>query len=83
MSIEIFLSIVGLVFVIASGVVASWVSARVDSARLSERIDSLESKLKAHEASTMNRDAETQKALKELLEMVHEIKILLAEKGIK
>jgi formylmethanofuran dehydrogenase subunit B len=80
---ENFISILSLAAVIASGVIASWVSFRVDSARTSARIDSIEVRIESLESSMEKREVDVQNALKELLSMVHDIKILLAERGIK
>lgn len=57
---------------IAGGGITSWVSLSNNIARLNERVEYLE----------RSEDA-INKTLKELLNMVQEIKVLLAEKGIK
>lgn len=57
---------------IAGGGITAWVSLSNNIARLNERVEHLE----------RSEDA-INKTLKELLNMVQEIKVLLAEKGIK
>ena len=57
---------------IAGGGITAWVSLSNNIARLNERVEYLE----------RSEDA-INKTLKELLNMVQEIKVLLAEKGIK
>ena len=57
---------------ILGGGITAWVALSNNLARLSERVDMLEKS-----------EDKVNEALKELLTMVQEIKILLAEKGIK
>ena len=57
---------------VAGGGITSWVSLSNNLARLNERVEQLE-----RSEDNINR------SLKELLNMVQEIKVLLAEKGIK
>lgn len=64
--------IVALVIGIVGGGFTAWMQLSNSMARLSERVDMLE-----------RSEDKVNDALKELLSMVQEIKLLLAEKGIK
>lgn len=64
--------LIALLIGILGGGITAWVTLSNNMARLTERVDRLE---KSEDAIN--------KTLRSLLEMVQEIKVLLAEKGIK